>query len=79
MLMSKVNGRSHWLALSVILTGFSLLSAEPELTGSASAPNEPLSLWYRQPAIRWEEALPVGNGRIGAMVFGGSQPVKGSN
>ncbi len=70
MLMSKVNGRSHWLALSVILTGFSLLSAEPELTGSASAPNEPLSLWYRQPAIRWEEALPVGNGRIGAMVFG---------
>ncbi|HXR06535.1 MAG TPA: glycoside hydrolase family 95 protein, partial [Candidatus Acidoferrum sp.] len=34
------------------------------------APKEALSLWYRQPAIRWEEALPVGNGRIGAMVFG---------
>jgi alpha-L-fucosidase 2 len=29
-----------------------------------------LSLWYRQPAIKWEEALPVGNGRIGAMAFG---------
>jgi alpha-L-fucosidase 2 len=28
-------------------------------------------LWYRQPAHRWEEALPVGNGRLGAMVFGG--------
>ncbi|RIX52643.1 glycoside hydrolase family 95 protein [Paenibacillus nanensis] len=28
-------------------------------------------LWYRQPAARWEEALPVGNGRIGGMVFGG--------
>jgi alpha-L-fucosidase 2 len=27
-------------------------------------------LWYRQPAGRWEEALPVGNGRLGAMVFG---------
>jgi alpha-L-fucosidase 2 len=40
------------------------------LTGNASAPNEALSLWYRQPATRWEEALPVGNGRIGAMIFG---------
>jgi alpha-L-fucosidase 2 len=28
-------------------------------------------LWYRAPAEQWEEALPVGNGRIGAMVFGG--------
>ena len=30
-----------------------------------------LTLWYRQPATVWTEALPVGNGRIGAMVFGG--------
>lgn len=29
-------------------------------------------LWYKQPASRWEEALPLGNGRIGAMVFGGT-------
>ncbi|MDV3457078.1 glycoside hydrolase family 95 protein [Sphingomonas sp. HF-S4] len=28
-------------------------------------------LWYRQPAVKWTEALPVGNGRAGAMVFGG--------
>lgn len=28
-------------------------------------------LWYRQPASTWTEALPVGNGRLGAMVFGG--------
>ena len=27
-------------------------------------------LWYRQPAADWNEALPVGNGRLGAMVFG---------
>lgn len=27
-------------------------------------------LWYRQPASVWEEALPLGNGRVGAMVFG---------
>ncbi|WP_051200868.1 glycoside hydrolase family 95 protein [Butyrivibrio sp. XPD2002] len=30
-----------------------------------------LSLWYEQPASKWEEALPVGNGRLGAMVMGG--------
>jgi len=34
-------------------------------------PDEPLSLWYRQPAREWVEALPIGNGRLGAMVFGG--------
>jgi alpha-L-fucosidase 2 len=28
-------------------------------------------LWYRQPATIWTEALPVGNGRMGGMVFGG--------
>lgn len=31
----------------------------------------PFSLWYDTPATRWTEALPVGNGRLGAMVFGG--------
>jgi alpha-L-fucosidase 2 len=29
-----------------------------------------LSLWYDKPATQWEEALPVGNGRIGGMIFG---------
>lgn len=28
-------------------------------------------LWYNQPAQEWNEALPVGNGRLGAMIFGG--------
>lgn len=31
---------------------------------------EELSIWYKQPAKEWVEALPVGNGRLGAMVFG---------
>jgi len=30
-----------------------------------------MKLWYRHPAYLWTEALPVGNGRLGAMVFGG--------
>ncbi|WP_083942883.1 glycoside hydrolase family 95 protein [Sphingomonas soli] len=29
------------------------------------------SLWYRQPATRWVEALPIGTGRLGAMLYGG--------
>jgi alpha-L-fucosidase 2 len=31
-----------------------------------------LVLWYRQAATQWVEALPIGNGRLGAMVFGGA-------
>jgi alpha-L-fucosidase 2 len=40
-------------------------------TGRAGDSGSSLSLWYRQPATNWLEALPVGNGRLGAMVFGG--------
>jgi alpha-L-fucosidase 2 len=32
-----------------------------------------LRLWYKTPAARWVEALPVGNGRLGGMVFGGAE------
>ncbi|HSX53737.1 MAG TPA: glycoside hydrolase family 95 protein, partial [Sphingomonas sp.] len=35
-------------------------------------PTNPHVLWYTAPAKEWVEALPVGNGRIGAMVFGGT-------
>ena len=33
--------------------------------------SESLTLWYKQPAGDWNQALPVGNGKLGAMVFGG--------
>ena len=42
-----------------------------EMVGEAPPPQELLSLWYRKPAGQWVEALPIGNGRLGAMVFGG--------
>lgn len=46
------------------------------LTGSSFAfgqkkPDGTLKLWYDSPAVNWNEALPIGNGRLGAMVFGG--------
>jgi alpha-L-fucosidase 2 len=36
---------------------------------NANAQNN--TLWYKQPAKTWTEALPIGNGRLGAMIFGG--------
>jgi alpha-L-fucosidase 2 len=33
--------------------------------------SDDLRLWYERPATSWVEALPLGNGRLGAMVFGG--------
>jgi len=35
-----------------------------------------LRLWYRQPAENWNEALPIGNGRLAAMIFGGIENEK---
>jgi alpha-L-fucosidase 2 len=37
---------------------------------AAVAGENNLKLWYDAPATKWVEALPVGNGRLGAMVFG---------
>ena len=36
----------------------------------SSAFTQDLKLWYNKPATKWVEALPIGNGRIGAMIFG---------
>ncbi|MFM2164948.1 MAG: Alpha-L-fucosidase, family, partial [Planctomycetota bacterium] len=36
----------------------------------AVPPANPLELWYGQPAAKWTEALPIGNGELGGMVFG---------
>ena len=41
-------------------------------SGQTNAPATQSSvLWYAQPAVKWTDALPIGNGRLGAMIFGG--------
>ena len=46
-------------------------SGDAEVLGAGLGPDSGADrLWYRQPAKDWNEALPVGNGRLGAMVFG---------
>lgn len=44
-------------------------SGKPELRAAVGESAETV-LWYTQPAAKWDEAVPVGNGRLGAMVFG---------
>jgi alpha-L-fucosidase 2 len=36
-----------------------------------NAQNNDLQLWYNKPAEKWTEALPIGNGHLGAMIYGG--------
>ena len=50
----------QFIFLFFILHGYQCLTAQTKL-----------KLWYTKPAGKWEEALPLGNGHIGAMVFGG--------
>ncbi|MCK0191706.1 glycoside hydrolase N-terminal domain-containing protein [Arenibacter sp. F20364] len=49
-----------------VLTLFSCNTSETEKVLDPS-----LALWYNRPATDWTEALPLGNGRLGAMVYGG--------
>jgi alpha-L-fucosidase 2 len=41
-----------------------------QAAGQGDSPDA-LRLWYTQPATEWTDALPIGNGRLGAMVYGG--------
>jgi alpha-L-fucosidase 2 len=58
-----------------LMVSMGLAAAFPGLAGAAvtataRGDREDLELWYDQPAGPWVEALPVGNGRLGAMVYG---------
>ena len=63
----------------IVITGMILIlagmvaAAENETTTQTRVASGALKLWYAQPATEWTEALPIGNGRLGAMVYGGIQ------
>ncbi|MBP7316918.1 MAG: glycoside hydrolase family 95 protein [Flavobacterium sp.] len=60
--MMKISKNS----LSIFILGFLFT------TGVFAQNNKSLKLWYKQPAQKWSsEALPIGNGRMGAMFYGG--------
>ncbi len=60
--------KSKEIYLSIIYTVVFILHSSAQV-GTGKDPD--LKLWYNKPASVWEEALPLGNGKTGAMVFGG--------
>jgi alpha-L-fucosidase 2 len=56
-------GALRQAVMGLVAAACMAMSAEPGGNG--------LKLWYPRPAEKWVEALPIGNGRLGAMVFGG--------
>src|SRR5271157_5187384 len=62
--------RDAVLAILLLLTT-RVQASDPVFTGRADPPDQLLSLWYSRPAGKWLEAVPVGNGRLGGMVYGG--------
>jgi alpha-L-fucosidase 2 len=56
------------VAVGMLVFGLSCTAA---LCGAAETNQRDMVLWYRQPAQQWLQAMPLGNGMIGAMVFGG--------
>ena len=53
------------------LTAAATLCLSARLLAQPAIERPDLTLWYDKPAATWNEALPVGSGRLGAMVFGG--------
>ena len=53
----------------IVLSFLAFLLSAQLVTAKEETNN--LKLWYNKPALKWTEALPVGNGRLGAMIFGG--------
>lgn len=49
---------------------FSFFTAISETTNAQTSP-EGMTIWFNKPAAEWDDALPVGNGKLGAMIFGG--------
>jgi len=78
----KAKGRaalnSTVFTFCLLALGFFAVSCAVGFAGKSNSGNlartkrSDLRLWYRQPAQKWTEALPIGNGRLGAMVFGGT-------
>lgn len=71
---------SVWIACSQLLSSIlpvhgvldQKVYADEQPLAETAAADQDLSLWYQAPATNWEtQALPIGNGYMGGMVFGG--------
>lgn len=55
--------KTRKLILAVVFSGLTAIAGYAE----------DLKLWYSRPAVEWTDALPIGNSRMGAMVYGGTE------
>jgi len=55
------------------MKGGALAQTRPSASPALKPPASDILIWFQQAAPEWAAALPVGNGRIGGMVFGGVQ------
>ena len=62
--------RARLITAALVFTVAILAGLQALIAGKNAPDDRNLKLWYKQPAQEWTEALPVGNGRLGAMVFG---------
>jgi len=68
-----MSARSILVRLACVISAFTasnIPSNAAQAPTPALASPTPLELWYDEPASKWTEALPVGNGTLGGMVFG---------
>ncbi|MBM4321829.1 MAG: hypothetical protein FJ125_18300, partial [Deltaproteobacteria bacterium] len=63
--------RLSTLLLSFLAAGLLAQPAGADPGGEGAPAEGAWVIWYRHPADKWEHAFPAGNGRLGAMVFGG--------
>jgi alpha-L-fucosidase 2 len=63
--------RRSFLATASTIAGTLWLDKRSGLAQVPPDEASDLKLWYTNPASQWVDALPIGNGRLGAMVFGG--------
>ncbi len=61
-MLNIVKGESRWFSFFILVLS----------TLTATAQQHPMLLWYDQPAQYFEESLPIGNGKLGALVYGGT-------
>jgi alpha-L-fucosidase 2 len=62
--------RARLITAALVFTVAILAGLQALIAGKNAPDDRNLKLWYKQPAQEWTEALPVANGRLGAMVFG---------
>ena len=64
--------RKHIFLLAALLSGiFFITNATAQGSAGHDTETLPLRLWYDRPATYFEESLPIGNGKLGASVYGG--------